>query len=146
MCSCGICQNSTATLLKLYHHTNIDNVLYRLESGGGKVVRIVFTGREMCKQGQYSHIPNLSNSDTFCSIWKDRNVVLLKDFETEVNHDAMMLTVGVLLLYGLNNHSDAGLSDCVLGSNANSTSVRTDCVICSDCLNVLRANADKYSN
>lgn len=146
MCSCGNCQNSTATSLKAYHHTNIDNVLYRLTNNSGTAIRAVFTGREMCHAGQLSHISSLSNHDVFYKTWKDRDVVLIKDFMPDTNHDALVFARAVLEMYGVTNHLNTGEYDCIFGRDANDTNVRIDCVICSACLNTLRANADEYSN
>lgn len=146
-CSCGTCANSTATSLQSYHHTNINNVLYRITNNSTADIRAVFTGYEMCEQGHLTHIDNLSNSDVFYRVWKTRDVALIKDFKTDFGHDAVAFACAILELYGLSVHdSETGTynANCIFGSNAQGSIVRDSCIICAGCIADLIELADEY--
>ena len=149
MCSCAKCEYVTASSLKTYHHTNIDNVLYRLANNTNADIKVVFTGHEMCIEDRLdNHIDNLSEYAVFYKSNKSRNVILMKDFKTMTSHDTVVFANAVLELYGLNVHAgsqiDGFSEDCVWGANALSDLVRDGCTLCDKCIEILQQNADEY--
>ncbi len=148
LCTCGTCEDSTALTTKMYHHTNLYNNFYRLTATSGKV-RAVFTGHEMCHALNTTHVNSTSAAGIFNLARTDRDLVLIKDFKTETDHETMIFVRAILELYGLTDHgtgSDGYGDDCIFGLNANTSDVRMDCILCSGCIADLKANADEYDH
>lgn len=148
MCNCGTCVNSTSENdQRAFHHTNYFNNLYRLENATqSDNIAVYFIGHRMCHSAGVSHVANTGAAGVHGAINKNKDIAMIMDFQTETNHEQMMLVRTVLELYGLSAHSMNGEADCIFGSNANSIDVREVCTLCSNCQSVLIANAAEYNH
>ena len=133
---------------KQVHHTNLYNNFYRLTATSGKV-RAVFTGHEMCRALNTTHVDSTSAAGIFNLVRTDRDLVLIKDFKTETDHETMIFVRAILELYGLQDHPSEGsyyYARCIFGSGANTAGVREDVPLCSGCIADLIENADTYNH
>lgn len=70
MCNCGTCVNSTSSVLRPYHHTNYNNILYRLTNPAqSSSIRVVFSGHDnVCNSEFFPCTEYNSFTYSFCGM------------------------------------------------------------------------------
>ncbi len=155
MCTCGSCNNSTASSLKSFHHTNFNNILYRMDNPNqANSLKVIFSGHDMCVINNSSHVASTKNACIHSAVYEEKDIILMFDFYTQVlYHEHMIMVKDILGLYGLVDHFEqdenttGGFSDnCIFGYNSHTADVVEVCTLCEHCQGILLENISTYNH
>ena len=143
------CEDSTIGMMKSYHHTNINNVAFRItRPNTSQTTSIVFSGHHMCREG--SHVS--SGGSVYGRSLRDRGVAVYGNIlNLNENLQNTIIIHEILHWYGADDHYSSGATGdfndvCMFGYYRENSVVTNDFVICQGCLNKILQNIDKYDH
>ena len=163
LCQCSeICEDSSKDSLKLLHHKNKDNILYRMPRPDTRYcLNVLITGHWLCEKGSGGKLcekasTGAANRDCGIAIvsTNDRHLVKDENYEYTIQC-AIAHEIGHLFASGLDHYggkkpnTNTGIgqnSACIYGEDSDESDVYVDMDLCFYCKTQIQNNASRYNH